>query len=670
MTSYVTLGNAHGRINTLSNAPQLRYNSSNVFTMCNVGIGKSNVQYPLDVNGTIRATNIETSTMFLNGSQFLGTGYVGTIDNNLTNTYDINNTSNMHVLQNMFVQAEWGVGITNPSGVYQNDLCVDKQGNTYATGYVNSASSINSFRTKIYNANGLEAYDSNLAPFSIINTHIYFCFLIKFNAEGIAQWTACIDSQSGLDVGRGVAVDSNGNVYVCGTAAPDATFYHSTKEMFGVANNAVTGGLHGFLTKYDSNGMVQWFANVSSGTTFRRVAIDDSRNTVYVCGDYTSGSAQTIYNAYNVNSGATLPATDTNAACVIAYSTSGQYQWNMRVDGASSGGGRGVCVDTLGNVLFAGGYSASNAIVYSSDNAVFAPAMRAAANSAAFIVKADPSGVALLHVTQDTGSSIDIAAGVATDSSNNIIMTGNMDGSFGGAFYSYPNTLQNALPAGGGASAFVAKWSSDGDVVQWLGRVHTNNTFSDPSYNVVTDKFDNVYVCGKLASNTTIKDATNSSGFPFSIIDGFGSFVAKWNSLGVPQYGLALDSSGNDEARGVYVDASGNVYMSGNYSGSNVRIYNQNSVNLIGAVSTVVTLPPSVSVATFIVKYVNPPYKMWSNLSSENNGLIKTLLNDSIYPVTVDVTSSNNTNVLGSTSIEVCNAAQYVWNNTKWFKLQ
>jgi hypothetical protein len=205
------------------------------------------------------------------------------------------------------------------------------------------------------------------------------------------------------------------------------------------------------------------------------------------------------------------------------------------------------------------------------------------------------------------------------------------------------------------------------------GRINSGVSQTITSFNVVTDASDNVYICGKhFLSDTTIWDATTSSGLAFPSGSSDTAYVAKWSALGVPQYGLALESSGSDQARGVAVDASGNVYMCGNYTGSNVNIHNQNFSNLIGAVSAVATLPGTSVISTFIVKYVpsQSSYKLWSNLSSQNNGFIKTLLNDSTIPIVVDITSSNNTNVLGSTSIGACNMARYVWNNTKWFKLQ
>jgi hypothetical protein len=661
----VSLGKAQDMISTLLNAPNLRYNSSNVYTMCNVGIGMSNVLYPLDVNGTIRATTIETNTLFVNGSELIGAGYVGTIDNTYKN--DINNTSNMHMLQKDFgLRAAWGAGIHNVGGASGNDLCADHEGNTYVTGFINVSTSANSNNT-IYNANGL--ISSNV---TMSNNTTDYSYLIKYNSAGIAQWAAKVDSPQ-TDTGNGVCIDSNGNVYVCGSASSNAKFFHSTGQTFGAASAA---GTHGYLTKYDSNGMVQWFAYAAASTTFRKVAIDDSRTAVYVCGDYTSASAQTIYNANNVSSGATLPATATSAAFVIAYSTSGQYRWRMRVDGTSGGGGRGVCVDRMGNVLFSGGYSSSNAIIYSSNNAVFAPAMRTANNVGAFVVKASPSGVALLHVLQDTngnGGASDVALGVATDSSNNIIMTGQYGGGGSvGTFYTYPNTNSGSLPGVFGSAAYVAKWNSNGDVIQWMGRISSGASQTIAPFNVVTDASDNVYICGRHSlSNTTIWDATTSSGLAFPSGTSETAFLAKWSSGGVPQYGLALETSGTDQARGVSVDASGNVYMSGTYSGSNVNIYNQNSLNSLGAVSTVATLPGSSVVSTFIIKYAPNPlsYRLWSNLSSQYNGLIKTLLNESSDPVTVDVTSSNNNNVLYSIQIEASNATRYVWNNSKWFKL-
>jgi hypothetical protein len=72
-------------------------NSSNMFTLSNVGIGKSNPSYTLDVNGTINAT-----TVLMNGSAITG-GSGGSAG------FWSSNSSNM------FTYCNVGIGTSNPS---------------------------------------------------------------------------------------------------------------------------------------------------------------------------------------------------------------------------------------------------------------------------------------------------------------------------------------------------------------------------------------------------------------------------------------------------------------------------------------------------------------------------------------------------------------------------
>jgi len=141
------------------------------------------------------------------------------------------------------------------------------------------------------------------------------------------------------------------------------------------------------------------------------------------------------------------------------------------------------------------------------------------------------------------GSGNDYGYGVATDSSNNIIVCGytNSDGA-------------------GSDDLLVAKYNSSG-TLQW-GKT-LGGSSSDYGYAVATDSFNNIIVCG------------------FTRSDGAGGrdvLVAKYNSSGTLQWDKTLGGSSDDAGYGVAIDSSDNIIVCGyTYSSVDLLVAKYNS---------------------------------------------------------------------------------------------
>jgi hypothetical protein len=181
----------------------------------------------------------------------------------------------------------------------------------------------------------------------------------KYNTSGTLQWNYYIDD-SGAGGGYGIAVDSSANVYVCGYSADSL-----------------------YTAKFNTSGTLQWQKRLGSGAAGNNgVAVDSSGN-VYVCGDaYPSGDNLYIskYNtsgtlqwqrSLSASSHGFAVAVDSSANVYVCgyltqspsyvqglliakYNTSGTIQWQRRLDGASSMAGYGIAVDSSANVYIAG----------------------------------------------------------------------------------------------------------------------------------------------------------------------------------------------------------------------------------------------------------------------------------------------------------------------------
>ena len=143
--------------------------------------------------------------------------------------------------------------------------------------------------------------------------------------------------------------------------------------------------------------------------------------------------------------------------------------------------------------------------------------------------------------TKQLGSSgEDVAIGVAVDSSGNSYVTGYTDGGLDGNSSS------------GKKDFFLIKYNSSG-TKEWTKQEGSSG--DDYAYGVAVDSSDNIYVTGytdkKLHGN-------NNSGR-------FDMFLVKYNSSGARQWTKQLEGSSKsfDNAQGLAVDSSDNIYVAG-----------------------------------------------------------------------------------------------------------
>ena len=92
-------------------------------------------------------------------------------------------------------------------------------------------------------------------------------FISKFSAAGAISYSTILGG-TGLDLGRGIAIDNIGNAYVCGQAA-DAFF--PTASYPTVFKNTISGSFDAFMAKLDSTGATLLYVTYVGGS-----GIDDA----------------------------------------------------------------------------------------------------------------------------------------------------------------------------------------------------------------------------------------------------------------------------------------------------------------------------------------------------------------------------------------------------------
>ena len=233
--------------------------------------------------------------------------------------------------------------------------------------------------------------------------------------------------------------------------------------------------------------------------------------------------------------GATTPAAHAQA-----------WQW---ATSPGTGGGSSTVTDAAGNVYVTG---------YFTGTATFgATSLTSAGDYDIFVAKLNSSGV--YQWTVRAGSSgTDSGKGVAVDGSGNVYVTGFFSGTtgFGGG--------GSVLTSAGASDGFVAKLSANG---AWLWAARAGGTNGDWSSGVAVDGSGNVVITGQFNSTTATFGATTLTNAGSNSSD---AFVAKLNAAGTWLWAsrAGAGGTGSDAGSSVAMDGSGNVYVTGDYSGT------------------------------------------------------------------------------------------------------
>jgi hypothetical protein len=339
------------------------------------------------------------------------------------------------------------------------------------------------------------------------------------------------------DQGYGIAVDSSGNVYVCGESSGTWQGTSAPKRTY------TEGNLDAFAAKLDRNGNLIWntFLGGNGEDIGRGIAVDSSGN-VYVCGESTV-TWQGTEAPMRAFSGTSSTTRDAFAA---KLDSSGNLTWNTFLGGYNTDNGYGIGVDSSGNV-YACGYGQSASWPGMTSKRDYYGGIYEA-----FAAKMDAQGN-LIWYTLLGGYTVDLCYGIAVESKGNVFVCGYSNGVWQGT--SAPG---RPYSGGGPQDAFAAKLDSDGNLIwhSFLG-----GTLSDFAYGIAVDSSGNVYACG-YSNSTWGSPIRTWSAF-------FDAFAAKLDgNNGNLVWNTFLGGIFSDQGRGIAVDGSGNVFVSGQSNGT------------------------------------------------------------------------------------------------------
>ncbi|OWY22028.1 T9SS C-terminal target domain-containing protein [Sphingobacteriales bacterium UPWRP_1] len=179
-----------------------------------------------------------------------------------------------------------------------------------------------------------------------------------------------------------------------------------------------------------------------------------------------------------------------------------------------------------------------------------------------------------LWATRTGSTATDGGNSMVTDASGNVYIAG----FFRGTVDFDPGTGIVNLISAGDADIFVQKLNASGNLV-WAKRM--GGTGNDGAYGVAVDGSGNVFLTGFFQETADFDPGTG-----FASFESYGSydvFVEKLNSSGDMVWVKRVGNTGHDVGRGIDIDASGNVFVTGNFSNTldfdpGLSSYNKTSV--------------------------------------------------------------------------------------------
>jgi hypothetical protein len=436
--------------------------------------------------------------------------------------------------------------VQSSSSVSSYALATDKTGATFQGGVFNGT----------INFAGAGGNDT-------VTTTSGTAYVTKYESDGTYDWTRTLDTQSGGGYAQvsGLATDASGNVYVAGQFSGGVTF-----DGPGGSNSQNISGGGTFINKYSSNGTYLWTKTIippaNGGASAYGIATDASGNI------YVAGSFQDTVN-FAASDGGTDNQTSTSGhsdSFVTRFSADGSYGWTKVFDNANGDAfPSGIAVDPSGDVYTTGYFDGSLNFAGTSGNDTQTDA---SGNGSVYVTKYDTSGsYGWTQTLVNNSSSYIGVSGVAADSSGNVYITGDLDGSLNFAGTSGNDTQTDA---GGSGDDFLTKFTRTGSY-GWTKTFDTSaGNDSAQGQGVATDENGDIYLLSAFYGSVNFAGTSGNDVAPenqsgaLTMYNPDGSYA--WTRVFDTTNGSAVTSQG--VYAGLAADTLGNIYVGSVFTGT------------------------------------------------------------------------------------------------------
>ncbi len=448
---------------------------------------------------------------------------------------------------------KWGKSIGGTLDDEAFDLVLDSNKNIYIAGAYSKSMALGS--TTLNSAGGQDAFFARM--------------------DTSQDWTWAVSMGGRLnDVGRGIAVSGNGEMYITGD-------YRDKATLNGVSLQA-SGDSDVFVSRLDAQGVTTWVRSFGGGRTdsVNSIALD-SQNNVYLLGTF---AGRALFDLSNLLANGGLSDVDVFAAklddkgAVRSASRFGSRNLDSGQSLAIDGNDRVLILGVLGDVTSFGKliypHLGGNDTFVAKYNILPCADGQKLCNGSCIDISEDPNNCGDCGKTCKSseicaagncqicqqcprwvrragGSSAEEVWSSVVDSAGNVYLVGQFEGtaSFG--------TL--ALASRGDTDVFVAKISPDGS---WIWVRQVGGLFKDVARDITIDANDNLHVAGFFGGTVSFGSTT------LQAVGGVDVFVASLSTNGT--WGWASQAGGlsTDNATAVASDGQGGAYVAGSFTRS------------------------------------------------------------------------------------------------------
>lgn len=384
-------------------------------------------------------------------------------------------------------------------------------------------------------------------------------FIFKWDFNGVFAWAKNINASSQGSGGYSLGIDSQGDVIVTGYFNGTADFDPDPNSTFVLSSsNAGTTTLDAaFLMKLNSNGQFVWAKTIAQYDPLIPndqlgicLAIDNSDNII-------AGGSFRYTNDFDDGPGVVnlVNNTFTNETYIAKFSTNGSLIWAKEFDNLNNEAISfpfSIDTDNIGNVYVAGEFSGdvdfnptgSISAVYSTPDF---------SDRDGYLMKLDNTGAFNWFKQLGTIGARESALSVQTSTTGNVYV----GGCFSGSLDFNPGATPYNLTSNGLNDGYVAKYSSNGNIV-WANAYGGIN--QDVVGSISIDNSENAYVGGSFSGTVNFDPGSTN----FTLNSNSSAFILKTNTSGNFLFveELVNGSIGHIE------HASGSTYLYGDYNGN------------------------------------------------------------------------------------------------------
>lgn len=346
---------------------------------------------------------------------------------------------------------------------------------------------------------------------------------------------------------------------------------------------------------------VTWGFNIGvSGADYAQGLHVDAAGSIYLCGKFQGTNVD-----FDPSANTALRSSNgADDAFFAKYSSNGTYLFSVTFGGSSLDKVESITTDVAGNIYVTGFFRGSNvdfdpspatALLTSNGDSGGDPGY----GGDIFVAKYSPTGQYIWAFNVGGSSLGDVGVDVKTDNAGNVYV--------GGYFY---NTLVDFDPSPAGVAnltgttgtLFVAKYNTNGQY-QWAFNVGSNMG-NNSVFDMRLDAGGNLYVVGYFTGTNIDFDPSPTATALLSSAGNYEAFVAKYTSQGQYVFAFKIGGSGLDVARGLTLDNAGNIYILGDFNGTNI--------DFDPSPTSTAFLSSNGSSDIFIAKYTNAGQYVWA----------------------------------------------------------